>query len=266
MSAAELRSVAVYQRTIAASLERIWENVLDWEHLPGLHRGSFAAIRCLSEGAEGWRARLRGRGAGADGEIDVEVRLDRPKLRYVTATVAGPGVGTEIWTQLEPVEPHATRIRVEFKLPGVAPAQVEAIGRGYTALYSQLWDEDEAMMVRREAMLARVASQPKPGGASLELGPLAELRARLPLRVELAGREFRVLALGEDLVAHATLCPHWLGPLGDADLEGDTIECRWHRYRFDLRTGRSCDGRGLRLMPAPRVVIGPDQRVSLSFR
>ena len=119
------------------------------------------------------------------------------------------------------------------------------------------------MMVRREAMLARQATLPERGGASLELGPLAELRARLPLRVELDGRPYRVLALGDDLVAHSTVCPHMLGPLEDAISDGDTLECPWHRFRFDLRTGRSCDGRGLRLLPAPRVAIGPDGRVTL---
>ena len=266
MSAPDLVSVAVYERTIAASLERVWENVLDWEHLPGLHRGSFDAIRCLEASEDGWRARLRGRGAAASQEIEVEVRLDRPRLRYVTATTAGTGAGTEIWTSLAPKQPHATDIRVEFLLPGVAHAQVEALGRGYTSLYTRLWDEDESMMIRRESMLARVAAFPKTGRDSLELGPLAELRARLPLRVELDGRPFRVLALGDDLVAHSGICPHMLGPLDDATSDGDTIECPWHRYRFDLRTGRSCDGRGLRLLPAPRVSIGPDERVSLTFR
>jgi len=265
MSAAELVSVAVYERTIAASLERIWENVLDWEHLPGLHRGSFDAIRCLASSENGWRARLRGRGAAAAGEIEVEVWLDRPRLRYVTATTAGVGAGSEIWTTLAPKQPHATDIRVEFLLPGVPHAHVDALGRGYTSQYTRLWDEDETMMVRRESMLARVAAFPRTGRESLDLGPLPDLRARLPLRVELDGRPFRVLALGDDLVAHATLCPHTLGPLEEATPEGDTLECPWHRYRFDLRTGRSCDGRGLRLMPAPRVVIGPDERVSLSW-
>jgi nitrite reductase/ring-hydroxylating ferredoxin subunit len=260
-----LTSVAVYERTIAASLERIWENVLDWEHLPGLHRGSFDAIRCLEASEHGWRARLRGRGADAAGEIEVEVRLDRPNLRYVTATTAGTGAGTEIWTELAPKQPHATRIRVEFKLPGVAPAHVAALGRGYTALYTRLWDEDESMMLRREAMLARVAALPERGRGTLELGPLDELRARLPLRVELDGRPFRVLALGDELIAHSTICPHLLGPLEDAAPDGDTLECPWHRYRFDLRTGRSCDGGNLRLMPAPRVSIGADERVWLTW-
>jgi nitrite reductase/ring-hydroxylating ferredoxin subunit len=89
------------------------------------------------------------------------------------------------------------------------------------------------------------------------------VRAKLPLVVELGGRPWRVVALDDDLVAHSALCPHFLGPLEDAPLEGGAVECPWHRYRFDVRSGRSCDGRGLRLAPAPRVLIGPDHRVSL---
>ena len=33
----ELVIAAVYKREVAASLERVWENVYDWEHLPFLH-------------------------------------------------------------------------------------------------------------------------------------------------------------------------------------------------------------------------------------
>ncbi len=266
VSATDLVRVGVYERTIRASLERIWENVLDWEHLPGLHRGSFDAIRCLESSADGWRARLRGRGADESGEIEVEVRLDRPNLRYVTATVAGPGAGSEIRTRLEPGREDATEIRVEFLLPGVPSASVEALGRGYAALYARLWDEDEAMMIRRESMLAGLGSLPERGRLPLDLGEHADVRARLPLRVEYDGRPFRVIALGDGtLVAHSTLCPHRLGPLEDATPESDTLECPWHRWRFDLASGRSCDGRGLRLMPAPHVRIGADERVSLSW-
>jgi len=265
MSAPDLVSVAIYERTIAASLERIWENVLDWEHLPGLHRASFGAIRCLDSSEGGWRARLLGRGADPSQEIEIEVRLDRPNLRYVSATTAGAGAGSEIWTKLVRKQAHATDIRVEFLLPGISPAQVEALGRGYTTLYTRLWDEDETMMVRREAMLAKLSSFPERGHTSLELGRLTDLRARLPLLVEYDGRPFRVLERDGALLAHSTLCPHMLGPLEHAIPEGDTLECPWHRFRFDLRSGRSCDGHTQRLMPAPRVLIGRDERVSLSW-
>ncbi len=42
-------SVGFYRRTIRASLSRVWENVLDWEHLPWLHRSSFSDIKLLGE-------------------------------------------------------------------------------------------------------------------------------------------------------------------------------------------------------------------------
>jgi len=41
MNSKALTLVTTYQRTIHASLERIWENVCDWEHLPWLYRSSF---------------------------------------------------------------------------------------------------------------------------------------------------------------------------------------------------------------------------------
>lgn len=128
-----------------------------------------------------------------------------------------------------------------------------------------LWDEDEAMMIRREALLEPISSFPERGHETLALATLAELRARLPLRVELDIRPLRVLALGAMLVAHSTICPHMLRPLEEVAPEGDTIECPWHRYRFDLSGGKSCDSRALRLMPAPRVLIGLDERVRIGW-
>jgi nitrite reductase/ring-hydroxylating ferredoxin subunit len=51
------------------------------------------------------------------------------------------------------------------------------------------------------------------------------------------------------LVAHGTICPHWLGPLEDAVPQNGRLRCPWHGYLFDVRTGTSVDGRGYRLAP-----------------
>jgi nitrite reductase/ring-hydroxylating ferredoxin subunit len=59
------------------------------------------------------------------------------------------------------------------------------------------------------------------------------------------------------LVAHSTICPHWLGPLEEAAPENGVLRCPWHGYLFDLRTGASVDGRGCRLAPEPRVFVDP---------
>ena len=95
-------------------------------------------------------------------------------------------------------------------------------------------------------------------GTPLALGPLRELRQRLPLCVEADGEPFRILALEDGaLVAHGTICPHWLGPLEDVVPENGKLRCPWHGYLFDIRTGMSADGRGYRLAPAPLVVVDP---------
>jgi nitrite reductase/ring-hydroxylating ferredoxin subunit len=46
-----------------------------------------------------------------------------------------------------------------------------------------------------------------------------------------------------------------LGPLGDARVVDGCVECPWHGYRFDMRTGRSADGRGLRLATVGRIAV-----------
>jgi nitrite reductase/ring-hydroxylating ferredoxin subunit len=259
-----LVSVGVYRREVRASLERIWENVLDWEHLPWLHRESFSRIQCLDAGPSGWRAKLGLAPEKAGQEILLELALERPALRYVARTLAGPGRGTEIWTRLRPTSADRTEIEVEFLLPEIPPPQRDPLGRAYSQLYTLLWDQDESMMARREAQLAARPDGPPPDPVSL--GRLASLRPSLPLLVELGGREFRVIEIAGELVAHATQCPHRLGPLADAPIEDGCLRCPWHGYRFDVRTGASVDGRRLRLARAPQVVIDPESSlVELRF-
>ena len=74
-----------------------------------------------------------------------------------------------------------------------------------------------------------------------------------------------MLELDGELVAHAAVCPHWLGPLDAASLEDGALRCPWHGYRFDVRSGCNLDGRRLRLPPAPRVRVGRDGAVELVF-
>jgi nitrite reductase/ring-hydroxylating ferredoxin subunit len=152
-------------------------------------------------------------------------------------------VGTEIWTLLEPRGPRRTAVEVRFYLPEHRPDRLAALGEKYRASYARLWDQDEAMMMRREALLARPRRPSERSRASLALGPLSELRPRLPLLLELDGEPFRIIELADGaLVAHSTICPHWLGPLEEAVPENGIVRCPWHGYRFDLKTGASADG------------------------
>jgi nitrite reductase/ring-hydroxylating ferredoxin subunit len=238
----------------------VWENVHDWEHLPWLHCSTFRSIALEEAGAWGWRARVGLQPEPAGAEILLELRRDPAAPRYVARTLAGPGVGTEIWTHLGDEEGDRTAIEVEFWLPGVDPAHADALGSGYTRLYQRLWDEDEAMMQRREQELRGARGS---DASALALGPVEALRAKLPLCVELGGQRWRLVELEGELVVHATRCPHWLGPLDRAPVEGGVVTCPWHGWRFDVRTGLRVDGRPGRLARPPRIELDAASGVRL---
>jgi len=250
----DLTSVARYRRTIGASLERVWENVLDWEHLPWLHASAFRSIECQDAGDWGWRARAVARG-GSDEPIEIELRVDRPASRYVTRTLSGPGAGTEIWTSLDGRGERETAIEVDFRMANLDPAHADALGKVWLALYAQLWDEDEGMMQERQRQLDARAASGSDTHEVRRLGSLDEVRARLPMAFELAGRRFRLIELDGELIPHGVVCPHSLGPLDESAVEDGVIRCPWHGYRFDVRTGQACDHAGIRLARPPRIEI-----------
>jgi nitrite reductase/ring-hydroxylating ferredoxin subunit len=259
----ELVVAGVYQREVGASLERVWENVHDWEHLPWLHREAFTSIERLASGDWGWRAEV-GLTGGALAQI--ELVTDPEQLRYVARTIEGAGAPSEIWTSLEPVAEDRTAIEVELCVCPLPQATLQKLGEGFVDLYTRLWDQDEGMMqTRSRALDARgmptfptpptSARRPMEETPPLDLGSLDAIRDRLPVVFEFAGASFRLVALGDEILAHSVQCPHLLGPLDQCDVENGEITCPWHGYRFDVRTGRSSDGHTLRLRSAPRIEV-----------
>jgi len=233
-----------YDRVVAADIARVWENVYDWEHLPWLHPASFSEVRLLEQGAWGWRVR-----AGIPGPVArsvvVELCTERKRSRYVARTLDGPGVGSEIWTDLQSVDPGRTQIRVEFWLPTEDQARARRQGARLRETYARLWDEDEQMMVHRSHELARRTETAHP--EEVILGPLDEVRASLPRPFTLGGRAFRLVDVDGNLCAFATRCPHMYGPLSVVVPGDRTVTCPWHGYRFDVCTGASLEGRRLAL-------------------
>ena len=213
--------VATYHRTVRASLARVRENVLDWEHLPWLHPETFSHVRLLERRQDGFRVESALRGAAAGDLLEIDVAFEADGLTYHSRTVEGRGAGSDIVTRLEQVAPHTTRIAVEFLVPDVAPDRAQRAGAVYTRLYTLLWDQDEAMMMRRQAFLD---------------GRLATA--------------MREVAVNGVRIRHATVCPHRGGPLDDAPVEDGCVRCPWHGYRFELRTGREAAGGPLRLETA----------------
>ena len=191
--APSLELAVTWRREVRAGIERIWENVFDWEHLPVLHEMYFNAVEQIEIGDWGWRVALTKNPGTPDRSMVLEMRADREKARYRVQTLSGDGAGTEIWTLLTPLAPHRTAVEVRYYLPERRPERLAALADKYRASCARLWNEDEAMMMRREEMMTRASAERRRSEKPVPLGPSAGLRRRLPLLVEYEGEPFRIV-------------------------------------------------------------------------
>jgi len=261
---ARVPHLGTYRRELPISLERLYENAIDWEHLPYLHRSTFSRIERIDSGDWGFRARVWTHPYGEGRAFVIELKLDRNCRRWITSTLEGSGSGTEIWTHAFSLAERTTLVVVDFFAPGVRGPAVIRLRDRYQKLYARLYDEDVTMMSLREAELDRIRAGKPSGKVTREvIGKLAELRARLPLETEFGGMRFKIVELDGKLVAFSTRCAHLMGPLGVGRIEGGVVECPWHGYRFDIRSGECISGAACRLAPAPTVKIDSDGTVVL---
>ena len=263
----DLTRAAVYEREVSASLQRVWENVHDWEPLPWLHAQAFCGIELLDSGPWGWRARVQLTPRELDRHLVIELRCEEGAPTYHTRTLEGPGSGSDTRTTLSARGDHRTHVRVEFWIPEGEPSVVRATGDALVTLYTGLWDQDDIMMQRRQAFfegrLGRV--KPPPIRAAVPLGPDSTFRARLPYSVEVEGQRFRLRESEGQLVAPAALCPHLGGPLEEAEIVDGYLVCPWHGYRFSLTDGSNPDGRRCAMATPPRVEIDGTGNAHLVF-
>lgn len=70
--------------------------------------------------------------------------------------------------------------------------------------------------------VGRVEDVPPGRGATVEL---------------LNGTELALYNVGGEFFAIENFCPHKGAPLADGRVCGHAVECDWHGWRFDLRTG-----------------------------
>lgn len=95
-------------------------------------------------------------------------------------------------------------------------------------------------------------------------GPEAEsVREGSPARVRIDGVDVIVVRREDRLFAYRNECPHQGMPLHDGDMDGDTLTCAWHGFRFDVTNGECENMPQVQLEPFPlrveegRVLIRP---------
>lgn len=262
----QLAHVTTYTRELPISLERMYENAIDWEHLPFLHSTTFSHIEVLSSGDWGWKAKAALHPKSRLTSMLLELKLDRAKNRWITKTLAGFGKGTEIWTHAIPIAPNKIKVIVDFYVPKL-PSFLKAKYAGqYSALYAQLYDEDLWMMAGRQTQLNKLDKAktitPK---SSMVLGKLSDIKGKLPLTFEFNHQSYRLVELADTLIAHTLSCPHMLGPLKDANIKEGILECPWHGYQFDLKTRKCISGQRCKLAPAPLIKIDTNKMEVLAL-
>ena len=224
-----LTEIATYKRCIHANLDRVWENILDWEHLPWLHRSSFDYISLIDAGDWGWRT-----WSNTDNTAYIELCVDKDNLQYVARSYQHGNQLSEIWTRLLPVDAN-TNIDVSFQVVDLAESGKNRLANIYLSLYENLWDEDELMMMERHRRLSEKQQAPD----QINLGPKVDLISRLPLTVKLGHGTWQVREYENEIVVHSAICAHRLGPLHAGELNDNCIICPWHGYEFDIISG-SC--------------------------
>ena len=252
---AKLHLLGTYRRKLPVNLTRMMENAYDWEHLPFVHPSAFADIALVEEGAWGWRCKTALPQNG--GDQLVELLVDKPRNYWATTVVAGLGEGVQIHTEACALsngenDDDAIEVEVRFYFPQ-APEnaeQAEMVKAMLTQQYTQLYDEDEGLMLGRQQALdsRKMAAAGDQSVSSLEVGPESALDRATAHTITIAGGDYclRFVEAGGEgkWVAHSATCPHLLGPLGDAQVSDDgRIICPWHGYQFDLAEGLESQNR-----------------------
>jgi nitrite reductase/ring-hydroxylating ferredoxin subunit len=248
------------QWDLPVSLERAQENALDWQRLPHVHRSLYSAVHCFDAGSWGWRVALH-HAVGA-GYSEAEMHLWRFQGRFVVRVLQGRHAGMEVRGTLTALAVQLTRVRVEFLVPGEMAARRRLLGRALVHRYTGLVAADAAMMAERQRQIDRRVDRARDTDRSLLLGPRDALS--LPMEVTLAGRGFLLLEVSGALHAVPRRCPHQLGPLTVAGLDGTVIRCPWHGNRFDIRSGENLSGGTCRLSHLPLVEVLADGTVVMT--
>ena len=58
-------------------------------------------------------------------------------------------------------------------------------------------------------------------------------------------------------------CPHAGGPLGEGSLDGEVLECPWHGWRFNVRTGERPENPEITVACLQVRVLGSEVQVKI---
>ena len=81
--------------------------------------------------------------------------------------------------------------------------------------------------------------------------------------VELDGRELVICNVDGTFYALDNICLHRGGPLGEGYITGDKVECPWHGWQFEVKTGCAAMNPDMKVETYPVKVEGSDVLVAV---
>ena len=91
----------------------------------------------------------------------------------------------------------------------------------------------------------------------VRVGTVAEFRRGHGRAVVVDGVRVAVFRTSAGFVAVGDRCAHMGASLADGRLDGDRVECSWHAWAYDVRTGR-CDRKSWASVPVYDVKVEGD--------
>jgi len=78
-----------------------------------------------------------------------------------------------------------------------------------------------------------------PAGTKVDVSVarLSDLAEGTPRHVKIGKRDIALVRVGDEVFALSNVCRHAYGPLADGFVDGYTLTCPWHGWRYDVRTG-----------------------------
>lgn len=94
--------------------------------------------------------------------------------------------------------------------------------------------------------------------------PQEELWEGEILPATVADKEIFICNVAGVIHAYEDRCPHQENPLSDGKLDGHSLTCKTHQWRFDLKSGCGINPTGARLTAFPVRVEGGVVQVALA--
>lgn len=92
----------------------------------------------------------------------------------------------------------------------------------------------------------------------IRIAGIADIKPGSGTTVEVGGKSLAVFNVEGSYYVIDNDCVHRGGPLGEGELEGNTVTCPWHGWSYDVKTGKCINNPSACVKSYPVTIDGAD--------